>query len=76
MMARAAWATAASPEAQSRVTVSPATEGGSPAKSAAIRPTFRLSSPAWLAHPRMTSAISPKSSAECRAPSAEIIFLP
>ena len=37
---------AESPEAQSRFTVTPATESGSPARSAAIRATLRLSSPA------------------------------
>ena len=50
--------TAESPEAQSRLTVTPATESGSPASSAAIRATFRLSSPAWFAHPNQTSSIS------------------
>ena len=53
--------TAASPEAQSRFTVTPATDSGSPASSAPIRATFRLSSPAWFAHPNQTSSISPAS---------------
>ncbi len=44
------------PEAQSRLTVSPGTEVGSPASSAAMRATLRLSSPAWLAHPKTTSS--------------------
>ena len=44
--------TADSPEAQSRFTVTPATDSGSPASSAAIRATLRLSSPAWFAQPR------------------------
>ena len=34
------------PEAHSRLTVSPGTEGGKPASNSAIRATFRLSSPA------------------------------
>ena len=55
-MARAAWPTASSPDAQSRLTVTPGTEAGSPASSAAIRATLRLSSPAWFAQPRITSS--------------------
>ena len=35
-----------------RFSVTPATSCGSPASSAAIRATLRLSSPAWLAQPR------------------------
>ena len=49
--------TAASPEAQSRLTVTPAADSGSPASSAAIRATLRLSSPAWFAAPNQTSSI-------------------
>ena len=44
--------TAESPDAQSRFTVTPATDSGSPASSAAIRATLRLSSPAWFAAPK------------------------
>ncbi len=44
--------TAERPDAQSRFTVIPATESGSPASSAAMRATLRLSSPAWFAHPK------------------------
>ena len=44
--------TAARPEAQSRFTVTPATDSGRPARSTAIRATLRLSSPAWFAAPR------------------------
>ena len=44
--------TAASPEAQRRFTVTPATDSGRPASSAAIRATLRLSSPAWFAQPK------------------------
>ena len=44
--------TAESPDAQSRFTVTPATDSGSPASSAAMRATLRLSSPAWFAQPK------------------------
>ena len=63
--------TAWSPEPQSRLTVWPATSIGSPARSAAMRPTLRLSSPAWLAAPRMTSSITAWSM-PVRSTSAEI----
>ncbi len=43
-------------EPQSRLTVVAGTEVGSPASRTAIRPTLRLSSPAWFAHPQSTSA--------------------
>ena len=49
---RAATWIASRPEAQSRFTVAPGTDSGSPATSAAMRATFRLSSPAWLVAPR------------------------
>ncbi len=55
-----AWAAeliAWSPLPHSRLTVSPPTSTGSPARSSAIRATSRLSSPAWFAQPRMTSSI-------------------
>ena len=55
-IACAAVFTACSPEPHSRLTVWPATSTGSPARSAAMRATFRLSSPAWLAQPRITSS--------------------
>ena len=48
--------TASSPLPHSRFTVCPGTETGSPASSSAMRPTLRLSSPAWLAHPKITSS--------------------
>jgi acetyl-CoA acetyltransferase family protein len=51
----AAAATALMPEAHSRFTVSPGTVTGRPASSDAIRATLRLSSPAWLAQPMITS---------------------
>jgi hypothetical protein len=47
-----------SPEPHRRLTVCPATSTGRPARSSAIRATLRLSSPAWLAQPRMTSSTS------------------
>ncbi len=56
-MACAADATACSPDPQRRFTVWPGTSTGNPARSAAIRATFRLSSPAPLAQPRITSSI-------------------
>ena len=40
---------ASRPEPQSRFTVTPATDSGRPASSAAMRATLRLSSPAWFA---------------------------
>src|SRR5205823_8128749 len=47
-----------SPEPHNRFTVCPGTSTGSPAKSRAIRATLRLSSPARLVQPRMTSSIA------------------
>ena len=55
---RAASFTASSPLPQSRFTVTPGTVSGSPARSDAIRPTLRLSSPAWFDAPNTTSSIS------------------
>ena len=49
---------ASSEEPQSRFTVVAGTDTGSPASSTAIRPTLRLSSPAWLALPQTTSPIA------------------
>src|SRR5712691_11777700 len=57
-MARAACTAASSPLAQSRFKVTPGTSAGSPARSSAIRATFLLSSPAWLAQPKKTSSTS------------------
>ena len=56
LIARAAVATASSPEAQRRLTVTPGIASGSPASSSAMRATLRLSSPAWLAEPMTTSS--------------------
>ncbi len=51
LMARAAMAMASRLDPHSRLTVVPGTVSGRPASSSAIRPTLRLSSPAWLAQP-------------------------
>lgn len=55
---RAPIATASRPDPQSRFTVVAGTLTGRPASRAAIRATFRLSSPAWFAQPSSTSSIS------------------
>ena len=73
---RAAPTTASSPDAQSRLTVEPGTDVGSPASSDAIRATLRLSSPAWLAAPNVTSPIRAGSSDGVRASSALITTAP
>ena len=51
-IARAASLTASMPEPHSRFTVAPGISTGRPASSTAIRATFLLSSPAWLAAPQ------------------------
>ena len=51
-IALAASLTASMPEPQRRFTVAPGISTGSPASSTAIRATFLLSSPAWLAAPQ------------------------
>ena len=51
LIARAAMPTASMLEPHRRLTVVPGTSSGNPASSAAIRPTLRLSSPAWFAQP-------------------------
>src|SRR3546814_7933522 len=58
--ARAACATASSPDAHNLFTVVPGQETGIPASNADIRATLRLSSPAWFAQPRMTSSMDEK----------------
>ena len=50
-IARAACTTASRLDPHNRLTVDPGTSLGSPASSSAMRPTLRLSSPAWFAHP-------------------------
>ena len=54
----AAVITACIPDPQSRLTVAPGTLSGRPASSTAIRATLRLSSPAWLAAPHITSSMA------------------
>ncbi len=44
------------PDEHNLLTVSPGTVQGNPARSEPILATLRLSSPAWLAHPMMTSS--------------------
>ena len=50
-------------EPHSRLTVVAGTLTGRPASRTAIRPTLRLSSPAWLAQPQTTSSIRSRSRA-------------
>jgi len=57
-ISRAAAMVACMPDPHRRFTVWPGTSTGKPASSKAIRATLRLSSPAWLAQPRMTSSTS------------------
>src|SRR6266545_4653354 len=71
-IARAAWTRASPPEAQSRLTVTPGTVTGRPASSAAILATLRLSSPAPLVSPRITSSTVAGSSPGTRLTSSAI----
>ena len=57
LMARAAVPIASIPDPHRRLMVAPGTESGKPASSKDMRATFRLSSPAWLAQPRITSSM-------------------
>ena len=57
-MVRALSMMACKPLAQSLFTVLPATDVGKPANKAAMRATLRLSSPAWLAAPAITSSMA------------------
>ena len=54
--------TASRLEPHNRLTVVAGTEVGRPASSSPMRPTLRLSSPAWLAHPHTMSSIAAGSS--------------
>ena len=54
-----------------RLTVVAGTDVGSPASSAAMRPTLRLSSPAWLAQPQTTSPMRSRSRSGVRARTAD-----
>ena len=71
-MARAALAMASIPDPHSRFTVAPGTSTGRPASRTAIRATFLLSSPAWLAAPQYTSSIRAGSIQGLRRSSAVI----
>jgi len=71
-IARAAVPTASSPLPHSRLIVLPGTDAGSPASSTAIRATFRLSSPAWFAHPMMQSSSAAQSTPALRSRSTRI----
>ncbi len=57
-MARAALIIASIPEPHSLLMVVPGTDVGKPAKSDDMRATLRLSSPAWFAHPNITSSMA------------------
>ena len=61
-VSREAVMTASSPEPQSRFTLLPGTDTDQPASRTAIRATLRLSSPAPLALPKITSSICSASS--------------
>lgn len=50
--------TAPNPLAHKRFTVWPGTVTGKPASNSAFLATLRLSSPAWLVSPKITSSIS------------------
>ncbi len=70
LIARAAIAIASRLEPHRRLTVVPGTSCGSPASSSDMRPTLRLSSPAWLAQPYTTSSTAPQSTLALRSISA------
>ena len=70
LIARAAEPTASMPEPQRRLIVDPGNSTGSPASNDDIRATLRLSSPAWLAQPKITSLAADQSSCGWRAISA------
>jgi hypothetical protein len=67
---RLACMAASSDEPQRRLTVVAGTLVGRPASSTAMRPTLRLSSPAWLASPKITSSIRAGSRLGSRASSS------
>ena len=70
LMARAAEPKASKPEPHKRLTVLALTSGGKPESNKAIRPTLRLSSPAWLTLPYTTSVRACQSTWGLRAMSA------
>ena len=61
------------PEPHRRLTVWPGTSTGSPASSKAMRATLRLSSPAWLPQPMITSS-TPFGSTPVRSSSARMTW--
>jgi len=63
----AAMAIASRPDAQNRFTVTADAEIGRPARSEAMRATFRPCSPSGIAHPSTTSSTSAASTAGTRA---------
>ena len=69
-MARAAVPVASMPEPHNRLMVEPGTPSGNPASSDDMRATLRLSSPAWLAQPKITSSMADQSTCGLRAISA------
>jgi hypothetical protein len=58
------------PEPQRRLIVVPGTDTGRPASSRLMRATFLLSSPAWLALPKITSSTASQSTPVLAAISA------
>jgi hypothetical protein len=70
LMARAAVPTASRPEPHKRLMVAPGRSMGRPASRVAMRATLRLSSPAWLAQPKITSVTWVQSTPGLRAISA------
>ncbi len=68
--ARAAAPMASMPEPHRRLTVVPGTLIGRPASREDMRATLRLSSPAWLAQPKITSSTAVQSTCGLRAISA------
>jgi hypothetical protein len=71
-MAFAQLPTAFRPEPHKRLIVVAATSCGSPASRLAMRATLRLSSPAWLAQPSITSSTAAQSTPGLRAINAEM----
>ena len=61
LIARAAMPTASMPEPHSRLTVVPGHLDRQAGEQRAMRATLRLSSPAWLAQPKITSSTAAQS---------------
>ena len=62
LIARAAVIIASMPDPHNRFIVVPGTQSGNPASRSDMRATLRLSSPAWLAQPKITSSMVARSS--------------